>query len=59
MIRVQKMSGKFYGTNVDITSEDEQDNIKQFTDEGTPIILVNTLEDLTDLGIDPENVKMV
>jgi len=59
MIRVIKMSGKWYGINVDITDEDEQDNIKQFVGEGTPVILVRELDDLNDLDIEPGEVEMV
>ena len=59
MIRVTKMTGKFYGIKVDINSSDEIDNINTFTGDGTPVILVNDLEDLEDLDIDPKNVTMV
>jgi hypothetical protein len=59
MIRVQKASGKFFGIKVNIESEDEIENIKTFTDEGTPIILVNDLADLEDLDIDPADVEMI
>jgi len=53
------MTGKFYGIKVDIDSSDEIDNINTFTGDGTPVILVNDLEDLEDLDIDPKNVTMV
>ncbi len=58
MIRVTRMSGKYYGINISSVRSDE-DNIETFTDEGTPCILVNSLEDLTELDIEPSEVEMV
>lgn len=59
MLRVMKMSGKWYGINSDLTDDDEIKNIEVFVSEGTPIILVNDLSDLEDLGIDASEVEMV
>lgn len=53
------MSGKWYGINSDLTDDDEIKNIEVFVSEGTPIILVNDLSDLEDLGIDASEVEMV
>lgn len=59
MIRITKMSEKYYGVKVRITSDEELENIEIFTSEGTPVILVNDLEDLSELGISPDEVIMV
>ena len=53
------MSGKFYGIESDIEDQDEIDNINEFVNTGVPIILVNDLDDLSDLDIDPSEVEMV
>ena len=53
------MSGKYYATKVDITDENEQENIRVFLSEGTPVILVNDLEDLSELDIDVDEVEIV
>ena len=59
MIRVIKMSGKWFGLAVDKIDEDEADNIKQFCAEGNPVIIVADLKNLRELGIDPDGVEMV
>jgi hypothetical protein len=60
MIRIIKMSGKFYGKNIDLYSPSEWGDIQQFTGEGTPCILVEDLEDAADLlDISPEEIEVV
>ena len=59
MIRITKMSGKFYGKDIDLSRDEEIQDIEQFTSESTPCILVDSLEDVEDLGISPDEVKMV
>lgn len=59
MIRVVAQSGKYYGIEVDITSDHEIENINIFTGEGTPVILVQALSDLDNLGIDEDDVEMI
>jgi len=59
MIRITRMSGHYYGKRVDLTDRDDREDINIFTDEGTPCILVNELEDLENLGIDASEVEMV
>ena len=47
MLRVVRMSGKYYG--FDMSDESDREKMKQiegFLDEGTPVILVNDLSDL-------------
>ena len=58
MIRIVNMSGKFYGIEVDMNDE-EIENIEQFTNEGTPVILVNDLSDLGIFDIDEDDITMV
>lgn len=52
------MSGKIYGTNISSVISDAE-NIEIFTSEGTPVIIVNSLDDLEDLGINADDVVMV
>ena len=59
MIRITKMSGKFYGKDIDLRRDEEIQDIEQFTSEGTPCILVDSLENVEDLGISPDEVEMV
>lgn len=59
MIRIVKMGGKFYGTEMDIEAEEEQNSISTFVDEGTPVILAEDLEGAAELlDIDPEEIIM-
>lgn len=57
MIRIVKMTGKYYGLKIK-SIEDDMENIHDFTNEG-PIILVQDIEDLDQLDIDPTEVIMV
>lgn len=59
MIRIIEQSKKFYGIVIDISSEEEQENIKIFTKDGIPVILVENLEDLSRYGFNAEDVEMV
>ena len=59
MIRITKMSGKFYGKDIDLSRDEEIQDIEQFTSECTPCILVDSLESVEDLGISPDEVEMV
>jgi len=57
MIRIVKTGGGFYGLEIDLVEEDLE-NIQIFVGEGSPVILVNSLDELEDLGIF-EEVEMV
>ncbi len=60
MIRVIKMSNKWYGLKIDITDEEEIQNIKQFVEEGTPVIIAEDLDALESLyDLDKDEVEMV
>ena len=57
MYRVINMSGTYYGLEIDTVDEDVE-NIEQFANEGTPVIIVSDIEDLSSLGI-YSNIIMV
>lgn len=60
--RVVKMGTKWYGLLIDLTDEDELNNIDIFTNEGEVVLIVNELESLLDLDIDtddPNQFEMV
>jgi len=52
------MSGKYYGIKLTDDLEEEMDNIQQLVNECTPVILVDSLEDLESFDI-YEDVIMV
>ena len=52
------MSGRFYGIKVSSVMADAH-NIETFAKESTPVIIVDSLEDLEDLGIEADEVTMV
>lgn len=57
MIRIVGMT-KMYGTTIS-SIEDDLDNIMEFVNNGEPVILVNDIEDLERLDIDPNDVEMI
>lgn len=59
MIRITKMSGKYYGIEVSDDTEKEMEDIISFVEQGTPVILVNSIDDLEDIGIYDADVIMV
>lgn len=58
MYRVQKMSSGVFAVKIDSVHLDSE-NIEIFVTEGTPIIIVDSLDDLEDFGIDPAEVEIV
>jgi len=49
MIRICKMSGKYYG--YDMTGDDDESIIKQiegFVNEGTPVLIIHNEKDIED-----------
>ena len=58
MIRITKMSGKYYGIKLTDDLEKEFNDIEQFVSECTPVIIVDSLEDLESLDI-YEDVTMI
>ena len=58
MIRITKMSGKYYGIKLTDDLEKEFNDIEQFVNECTPVIIVDSLEDLESLDI-YEDVTMI
>ena len=59
MYRVHLMSGRYLAHQTDIDLKRERLLIEEFTDEGSPVILVNDLSDLRDIGVDTNNVEIV
>lgn len=57
MIRITKMGSGYYGLEIESIKEDLE-NIQIFVEEGTPVVLVNSLDELEDLGI-YEEIEMV
>lgn len=58
MIRIVKLSGKLYGKKIASVDADI-DNINTFVGEGTPVIIVEDLDDLVAFGIRFDSVNMV
>lgn len=59
MIRIVKLSGKFYGIELPKDPEEAYEEIKGFVNEGTPVIISDDLSDLYTLYIDESEVTMV
>jgi len=60
MIRVIRLSGKYYGCELPDDPHDIIEECSHFIDSGEPVILVNDIEDLAyGLDIDPSEVEMV
>jgi len=57
MIRIVKMSRKYYGIELSDDLEKEMEEIQTFVNEGNPVIIVNDLDDLDDFIY--EDVEMV
>ena len=52
MIRITRMSNKLYGFDMGNVSDNEiMEDIRSFTDEGTPVLLVESLEDVAEFGV--------
>jgi len=58
MIRVTKMTGKYYGVVLTDDAEKEMEDIAILVGEGTPVILVDSVSELEELEI-YEEVIMV
>ncbi len=62
MLRLIKMTGKWYAVAIDadLDRDSELEDIRTFVEEGTPVLLVNELEDAKDLlyadGFDVDDV---
>lgn len=57
MIRITKMSGKFYGLEMSDNYKFEMNEIRILVNEGTPVLIVNELSDLEDLYIPDLNIE--
>lgn len=58
MIRVTKMSNKYYGVELTDDLEHEMKEIAGFVNEGTPVIIVHSIDELEEFDI-YEDVTMV
>ena len=58
MYRLVKLSNQWYGYEIDSVVYDEE-NIEQFVEEGDIVLLCQDLDDLTDLGIDKDDLQIV
>lgn len=58
MFRFAFMSGKFIGKEIDSVGDDLED-MTILTEEGTPILLVDDMDSLEQLGITPDDVELV
>lgn len=52
-------TGKYYGIELSEDLEKEMEEIQTFVNEGTPVIIVNDLDDLDSLGIYPDEIEMI
>lgn len=59
MIRLTKMSDKWYGCEIHIDDlEDDLENIETFVEEGTPVLLCESIESAADvLGIYQDEIE--
>jgi len=53
------MSGQWYSRNINLEDDDHVSDIAQLTSEGTPVLVVLSLEDAYDLDFDFSNVIAV
>ena len=54
MFRATKLGTKWYALRVDKIDEDELENINTFVEEGTPVILADSIEAIQEVLIDGE-----
>jgi len=52
------MSGKYYGVKLTDDLEEEMEQIETFVNEGVPVVIVDDLTDLEELGINGD-VEMI
>lgn len=58
MYRVCELSGQWYAKEIE-SVEDAADDITIFANEGTPVVIVRDLEDLTLFGLKRNEVTVV
>lgn len=56
--RVVNISGGLYASEVEMTDADQVEDAAMLVGEGSNVIYVNSIEDLADIGIDPEVVQI-
>lgn len=58
MYRIIGKHGKYYALKIS-SIEDDIENIEIFTSSSEPVIICNDISDLTDFGIDEDEVEIV
>lgn len=58
MYRLAKLGNKWYALEIDNIRNDEE-NIKEFVAEGTPVVLLEDLDDMEELGVKKRNIEIV
>jgi hypothetical protein len=62
MIRIVNLGRQYFGREVDLSNRVEVEDIERFTEEGSTVILIGSMEDLDQLPpeIDllPEDIQM-
>jgi len=60
MIRIVKLTGKYYGYDMSNESEDDIiSSINDFVLQGTPVLIVEYLEDAADFNIYEQDIEMI
>jgi len=59
MIRIVKLTGKYYGYPLSDDPDKVMEELSDFTGNGDPVIIVEELDDLAGIDIDPDDVEMV
>jgi len=60
MIRIVKLSGKYYGYDIsDLSGDDLLDDINGFLNQSDPVLLVDDLWDAKKFGVDKEDIKII
>lgn len=58
MIRIIKEGKKFYGVTIS-SLEDDIENIEIFVKDAIPVLIVETIGDVEDFGLDVEDIQMI
>lgn len=59
MIRIIKMSKKFYGMELPKDESEAFEEVQEFLDESYAVLIANNLEDVEEFGINPDEVIMI
>lgn len=60
MIRIVKLTQRYYGFDMEHATNDEiMSQIESFISQGSPVLLVEDIEDAEQFDIDPDDIEMV